>query len=102
MSSFASRERRRFTPEEYLALERGASYPSEYVDGEIFSMAGGTFEHDTITSNIGGLLYTQLRGTKCQVLTSNMKVRTRSNGLYSYPDVTVVCDKPDFHDDATI
>ena len=61
-------------------------------------MAGGTFEHDTITSNIGGLLYTQLRGTKCQVLTSNMKVRTRSNGLYSYPDVTVVCDKPDFHD----
>lgn len=99
MASLASRPRRRFTPEEYLILERNASFRSEYIQGEIFAMAGGSLEHDTIAANLGGLLHSQLRGRDCQVLTSNMKVRTRRSGLFSYPDVTVFCGQPQFHDD---
>lgn len=96
--TLSSRERRQFTPDEYLALERGASTRSEFLEGEIFAMAGSSLEHDTITANLGGLLHARLRGRECQVLTSNMKVRTRSNGLFSYPDVTVFCGPPRFHD----
>lgn len=99
MAALVSRPRRRFTPEEYLALERGSSERSEFVEGEIFAMAGGSLEHDTIASNVGGLLHFRLRGTECQVVTSNMKVRTRSSGLFSYPDVAVFCGPPRFHDD---
>lgn len=83
----ASRERRRFTPAEYLTLEREAESRSELVEGDIFAMAGGNLEHDTITANLTGLLHASLRGQDCQVLTSNMQVRTRANGLFSYERV---------------
>ncbi|MGE0487583.1 MAG: Uma2 family endonuclease [Vulcanimicrobiota bacterium] len=60
---------------------------------------GGTLEHDTITANLTGLLHASLRGQDCQVLTSNMKVRTWADGLFSYPDLAVFCGPPRFHDD---
>ncbi len=99
MASLAFRKRRKFTPEEYLLLERAASYKSEYLEGEIYAMAGSSLEHDFISSNLGGLLHAHLRGRDCQVLTGNMKVRTHASGLFSYPDVTVLCGPPEFHDD---
>ncbi|MCA9797353.1 MAG: Uma2 family endonuclease [Candidatus Eremiobacteraeota bacterium] len=98
MASLASPERRRVTPEEYLTIERQASCRSEYVQGEMFAMAGGSLAHDRITSNLGGLLHALLRGGPCEVLTSNMKVCTPSRSLFSYPDLTVVCGGPRFHD----
>lgn len=93
-----SRERRQFTPDEYLSLERAAATKSEFIEGDIFAMAGSSLEHDTITANFGGLLHARLRGRDCQALTGNMKVRTRSGGLFSYPDVTVFCGPARFHD----
>lgn len=89
---------RKFSPEEYLTLERQAAVKSEFVDGTVMAMAGRSAEHDTIVGNLGARLHAQLRGTSCRVFTSNMKVRTDASGLFAYPDLTVVCGEVGFHD----
>jgi Uma2 family endonuclease len=95
-----------YTVDEYLALERRADERSEYLDGQVFLMAGESPEHGVICTNISGQLYAQLRGGPCQVFSKDMKVRSgpapkprsRTKGLYSYPDLLVVCGEPKFHD----
>ncbi|HLK59669.1 MAG TPA: Uma2 family endonuclease [Chthonomonadaceae bacterium] len=91
--------RQRYTPEEYLALERSADTKSEYFEGEIRAMAGGTPQHGAITVNISSELRMQLKGKPCQVFSSDVKVRTRPDGLFTYPDVSVVCGALQFHDE---
>ncbi|HYX30983.1 MAG TPA: Uma2 family endonuclease [Pyrinomonadaceae bacterium] len=86
------------TPEEYLRLERQAEYKSEYLNGEIFAMSGASREHNLITANIGAEFNRQLRGKPCESYISDMRVKVRSNGLYTYPDVIVVCADPQFED----
>lgn len=94
------------TIEEYLALERDSEDRYEYLDGEIYAMAGESPEHGVICTNISGQLYNQLRGTPCQVFSKDMKVRSgpkpktryERKGLYSYPDLVIVCGEPQFHD----
>jgi Uma2 family endonuclease len=88
------------TPEEYLARERQAEFKSEYYDGEIFAMAGGTPEHSLISSNVGSEFNHQLFDKPCQVYNSDLKVRATET-TYSYPDVTVVCGEPVFDDPDT-
>jgi Uma2 family endonuclease len=95
----ASHPKQRFTPEEYLELERKAEFKSEYLDGQIYAMAGASSAHCVITPNLTSELVPQLRGTPCQVFSSDMKVRTSYKGLYSYPDLSLVCGEPIFHDD---
>jgi len=95
------------TLEEYLALEREAEVRHEYLDGEIYEMAGESLAHGYICTNLAGQLYTQLRGTPCGVLAKDMKVlsgpylktRRPAKGLFSYPDLVVVCGEPRFHDE---
>ncbi len=97
----------RHSVEEYLALEREAGERHEYLDGQIYAMAGESPEHGAICTNIGGQLYAQLRGKPCQVFSKDMKVRSgpapklgqTTKGLYSYPDLTVVCGELKFHDE---
>jgi Uma2 family endonuclease len=89
----------RISPEEYLALEREAEYKSEYLAGEIFAMTGASREHNLITTNIVGELRQQLKGKPCEVYPSDMRVKVSATGLYTYPDVVVVCDEPRFEDD---
>jgi Uma2 family endonuclease len=84
------------SPEEYLALEEGAEHKSEYFHGEIFAMSGATFEHNTISANLVGELRSQLRGSSCRALPSDQRVKVRETGLYTYPDVVVVCGEPEF------
>jgi len=88
-----------YTPEEYFASEREAEFKSEYLNGEIYAMAGSSPEHSTITVNVSGELRAQLKGKPCRVFSSDMKVRTDADGLFSYPDVSVVCGEPRFHDE---
>jgi Uma2 family endonuclease len=95
----ASHPKQRFTPEEYLELERKAEYKSEYLDGQIYAMAGASPAHCVITPNLTSELVVQLRDKPCQAFSSDMKVRTNYKGLYSYPDLSVVCGEPLFHDD---
>ena len=85
--------------EEYLELERAADERHEYLDGQIYLVAGESIEHSTINANVTTRLNIVLIGTPCRVLSPNMKVRTCPTGLYAYPDAAVVCGEPQFHDD---
>jgi len=88
----------RFTPEEYLALERRAEYRSEYFNGEIFAMAGASREHNLIAGNAFASLHAQLKGRRCEAYPGDMRVQVSQTGLYTYPDVVVVCGEPQFAD----
>jgi Uma2 family endonuclease len=80
--------------EDYLAVERGADFKSEYVDGEAVAMAAASFDHNLLVANCLGALWGRLRGTPCAVVPSDLKVQA-STKIY-YPDVTVVCGEPRF------
>jgi Uma2 family endonuclease len=94
----ASNPKKFFTPEEYLALEREADYKSEYLDGEIFAMAGASLTHIAIEANVIRELGNKLLEKPSQVYTSNMKIDLSKHGMYAYPDALVVCGDPVFHD----
>jgi Uma2 family endonuclease len=82
---------KRFTVQEYYALETAASYKSDYYKGEIFAMAGGTAEHSRICVNIGGELRNRLRGKPCDTFESKLRLKIKATGLRTYPDVSVYC-----------
>lgn len=86
------------SPETYLAMERVADYKSEYFAGEAFAMAGASEQHITIVSNLTFLFVSQFKGRPCKVYSSDMKVRVKATGLFTYPDVVIVCGEPVFHD----
>lgn len=87
------------TPEQYLEIERNAEYKSEYLNGEMFAMAGGSGPHNQIGANILSDLHQQLRHLPCIVYTSDMQVQVSATGLYTYPDACVVCGDPRFLDE---
>ncbi len=86
------------TPEEYLAAERLSQTRSEYLDGGVFPMTGGSLNHNQITLNLAFELKTQLRTRPCRVLGMDLKVRMPDSRKFFYPDLVVVCDEPQFHD----
>lgn len=88
----------RYTPEEYLALERKADYKSEYVNGQIIAMAGASRQHNLIAGNLYREVSQQVRGRPCEAYISDMRVKVGSAGLYTYPDVVVVCGDIRFED----
>lgn len=85
--------------EEYLAIEREASYRSEYIDGEMYAMAGAGEGHATIISNFVAHLAWQFRGRPCKVYSTDLRVRVSNSGLYTYPDVVALCGPPQLLDD---
>jgi len=87
------------TPEEYLAIERKAEYKSEYFNGEMFAMAGASERHVLIVTNVVAELRGQLRRRPCTVYSTDLRVRVSPAGLYTYPDVVVVCGQAQFADD---
>ncbi len=95
MSSLA---RTLYTEEQYLALERSATYKSEYLNGQILAMAGASLEHNTITTNLVRVIGNQFVRRSCQVFSSDMRVKVIATGLYSYPDVVAVCGEMHFDD----
>jgi len=85
--------------ENYLATERECiDEKHEYVAGEVFAMAGASYNHNLITANLVRRLGNQLDGRPCTVLTSDMRVRVATADACAYPDVVVLCDRPVFHD----
>ena len=93
-----SQAQTRYTPEEYLALERQAQCKSEYYAGEIFAMAGASRWHNLIVTNVLRELSLQLKGRPCTTYPSDMRVKVSPTGLYTYPDITVVCGEARFED----
>ncbi len=89
------------SPEEYLAVERESDTKSEYFDGVVYAMTGASLHHIQIVSNVNTELSTQLRTRPCRALPNEMKVRLPDSRKFFYPDVTVVCGKPLFHDERT-
>ncbi len=90
----ATRQRLRFTPQEYFAWEAQQSQRYEYFDGDVFAMAGGTLPHADIALNIASLLREPLRG-RCKVRNSDARVGVTAEGPFVYPDVSVSCDERD-------
>ena len=79
------------TVEAYLEQEERALDRHEYWNGEVFAMAGGSDEHADICANVVASLWSRLKGTRCKVRASDMRLRTRPSGLYSYADAVVCC-----------
>lgn len=84
------------TADEYLERERQSETKHELVHGVVLAMAGGTAKHNAITGNVIIALGLRLRG-RCLVFPSDQRVHVEATGLFTYPDVTVVCNAPRFH-----
>jgi Uma2 family endonuclease len=83
--------RQRFTFQDYLSLEDVSAVKHEFLDGQVWAMAGGTPEHAAICVNVSTLLSNATRGKPCRVFSSDLRVRVKPTGLGTYPDVSVVC-----------
>jgi Uma2 family endonuclease len=89
----------RLTTEAFLELERAAEEKHEYWHGEVFAMADGSPAHSLVISNIQIALGMRLAGKRCYVFNSDLQVIVRAGELVTYPDITVLCDKPRYSDD---
>lgn len=89
----------KLSPQEYLALERQALNKSEYYNGEVFAFAGASEPHNLIVVNVLTLFNLQLKSKPCKVYPSDMRVKVSQTGLYTYPDVTVVCGEAEVEDE---
>lgn len=88
----------RYTQEEYLAYERGVETRNEYIAGQIVAMSRSNHDHSLINGNLLALLHYQLRDRPCEVLGSRMRVKIPACDVYTYPDLLVVCAKPQLED----
>src|SRR5262249_25490983 len=95
----APRLPRRYTPEEYLARERQAEYKSEYIAGQIAAMSGASRVHNRIVMNIARVLTNQTLDGPCETYGSDLRVKVSARGMYTYPDLVVVCGEQQFEDD---
>ncbi|MFN8496067.1 MAG: Uma2 family endonuclease [Caldilineaceae bacterium] len=95
----AEPQTRLMTPEEYLRMERASEYRHEYFRGEVTDMTGASREHNLIVMSISAALYGQLRKRPCEVYANDMRVKVSATGLYTYPDLVVVCGNPQFEDE---
>jgi len=89
----------RLSPEEYLKIERAAEFRSEYFNGRMYAMAGGSHRQAIIVSNLVFGIRSELGKRPCLVTSSDLRVRVDPGGLYTYPDVVVVCNEPKYADD---
>lgn len=88
--------------EEYLAFERAAEGKHELWDGEVFAMSGASLSHNRIVRNLIRHLGNALEGMSCEVLPSDMRVRIGLRLRYVYPDVTIVCGRPQLEGEADV
>jgi len=87
---------RPLTEGEYLAIERSAEYKSEFFDGEMFAMAGGTLRHSLIATNVAREFGNRLKGGPCVPFNSDLRIKIAATGLFTYPDLSVICGPPEF------
>ena len=90
---------RKLTPEQYLEIERKAEFKSQFFRGEMFAMSGASRQHNQIAVNLIRNVSQRLLSGPCEVYGSDMRVRVSKTGLYTYPDLSIACDKEQFVDD---
>jgi Uma2 family endonuclease len=88
--------KRIWTEAEYLAFERSSEQKHEFLNGEIFAMAGAKENHNLIVTNVIATLHSQVRKRPCRVYPTDMRIKSTATGLHTYPDVVVVFDTPQF------
>ena len=81
----------RLSEEEYLERERAAEFKSEFFDGEVFAMSGGTPPHSQIAANLIRFIGNRLNARSCVVYTSDLRLNVEATGLFTYPDLSVIC-----------
>ncbi len=86
--------------EDYLRMERTSQQKHEYYQGEVFAMAGASLNHNDIFTNLFGHLSLKLKGKGCKPYGSDLRVHIPMNTLYTYPDISIVCGKPETTDNA--
>ncbi len=91
--------KRQFTIEEYLAIERNSEQKCEYFAGEIYAMVGASEPHNLIVTNLVRELSNQLKKRSCKVYSNDMRVKVKATGSYTYPDVVAICKDPIFDDE---
>jgi len=89
----------RLTPEQYLQAERAAETRCAYYQGRVYAMPAGSYQHFQIIGNLTGELHAALKKRACSVGPSDLRLRVSPDGLYTYPDVLVICGDPHFDDD---
>jgi Uma2 family endonuclease len=87
-----------FSPEEYLAWEAEQVEKHEYVNGEVFAMAGAAEGHNTVSLNVAMALRQHLKGSPCRTFMADMKVQADADNAFFYPDVVVTCSARDAQD----
>ena len=91
---------RYITEQEYIDFERANTMKHEYYDGHVYAMTGASRIHNLIAGNTLASLHGQLRQKPCQIFPSDMRIKVQQTGLYTYPDLVIICDEPQFTDDA--
>jgi Uma2 family endonuclease len=92
----AAREQERyFTPEEYFAWEEQQLERHELIDGRVYAMSGGTRNHSDIAGNFLTTIKPHLRGSGCKTYNSDCRVNILNTRNYTYPDLSVTCDRRD-------
>ncbi|MCI5151332.1 MAG: Uma2 family endonuclease [Candidatus Electrothrix sp. MAN1_4] len=86
------------SPEEYLNIERRSTHRSEYVDGEMFAMAGATRQHNRISSNLVSEINQHIKSGDCNIYSSDLRVHVPSTGYFTYPDIVITCGKEEWTD----
>lgn len=94
-------DKRYYSPQEYLALEEAADYKSEYIDGEIVPMAGGSTNHNQIAGNFYAELSFAFKKLDYRVFMSDVRLWLPQQHIYTYPDVMVVVGEPEYYNNRT-
>jgi Uma2 family endonuclease len=89
------------TPKQYLELEQNAEFKSEYWNGHMYAMAGGTPRHSEAGTRFAAAAIARL-GNRCGVFNSDLRVLDSEDGLYTYPDVSIVCGEPEYGEAHTL
>lgn len=87
------------SPDEYLEMERASDTRHEYYKGEVYAMSGASLEHNVIVKNINTQVLPFLKGKTCDMFGSDLRIFIPENSLYTYPDFSIVCGKPNTTDD---
>ncbi|MUL38132.1 Uma2 family endonuclease [Gloeocapsopsis dulcis] len=94
-------QQRYYTPEEYLKLEEAAEYKSEYIDGPIVPMAGGSTNHNQIALNFSTELNFAFKRQNYRVYMGDVRLWIPERRFYTYPDVMVIVGEPEYYNNRT-
>ncbi len=107
LAKLKEKKAHRYTVGDYLKMERAADERHEFIDGEIFQMAGESDKHGDVSVNLIGELRSQLKGKDCRVRAKDAKIKSggfaqkvgqSTKGMFSYPDLVVICGEVQYHD----